>query len=362
MSAAAAGRPIEGRTSGSTRIGRLSALDTPTRAKVQAGCNFVNAEVTRLRQRVTLIGMACAGGALLLWMFMGNRDPRFPLVLGFLVWTYFANRARKELASSYKSIVVRRIVAALGKGLRYKPTSSLTRDQFQAMDLFKESPHTWKSEDEVSGRKKEVKYSLHEVLSRRRERRGKGRLMYGGSISLIALGVRAAMGGGGRKSVNDSVENIIFRGVVVKLDFNKNFAGHTVVVPERESKILGGLLGESSTRRRKEIVRLENPDFEGQFSVYSTNDQEARYLITPKLMELIMEAQALFGGGGDLRLCFSQNSLFVAVPQDKDRFEVALFGGSVTPESALGDLVEVVNLAERLVDTLDLETRIWTRV
>jgi len=227
-----------------------------------------------------------------------------------------------------------------------------------AMDLFKESPHTWKSEDEVSGRKREVKYSLHEVLSKRRERGRRGRLFYGGSISLIALGVRAAMGG--RKAAMDSVEAIIFRGVVVKLDFNKNFVGHTVVVPQSESKILGGLLGESSTRKRKEIVRLENPDFENQFSVYSTNDQEARYLITPKLMELIMEAQALFGG--ELRLCFSQNSLFVAVPQDKDRFEVALFGSAVTPESALGDLVEVVNLAERLVETLDLETRIWSRV
>ena len=64
----------------------------------------------------------------------------------------------------------------------------------------------------------------------------------------------------------------------------------------------------------------------------------------------------------ELRLCFKDNSLYVTVPQNKDRFEVNLFGGDVTPESAIGDLVEVVNLAEKLVETLDLETRIWTRV
>src|SRR6185503_3204382 len=102
MSAAAAGRPIEGRTSGSTRIGRLNALDAPTRTKVQTGCNFVNAEVQRLKQRVIMIGIACAGGAAILWMFLGGGDPRFPVIVAFLVYAYFANRARKELASSYK--------------------------------------------------------------------------------------------------------------------------------------------------------------------------------------------------------------------------------------------------------------------
>jgi hypothetical protein len=317
----------------------------------------VNAEVQRLRQRMILIGIACAGGGVVLWMFLGGGDPRFPGVIAFLVYAFFANRARKELASSYKSIVVRRIVGALGRGLSYKPTSSLTRAQFDSMDLFKEPPNTWKSEDEVAGRKNEVRFSLHEVLSKRRQRSNRSRVAFG-AFGLVALGVRAALKGGSAAIDNESA--IIFRGVIVKLDFNKNFTGHTVVVPENESKILGGLFGESSTRKRKEIVRLENPDFENQFSVYSTNDQEARYLLTPKLMELVMEAQALFGG--QMRLCFAYNSLFVAVPQDKDRFEVALFGNAITPETALGDLVEVVNLAERLVDTLDLETRIWSRV
>jgi hypothetical protein len=199
------------------------------------------------------------------------------------------------------------------------------------MDLFATRTDRFRSEDEVSGKKNAVGYSLHEIEAARREQHGR-------QSSMV----------------------VFFRGIIVRLDFNKNFAGHTVVVPQREGQILGGLFGESETRRSKQIVRLENVDFEKQFTVYSTNDQEARYLITPKLMELVMEAQALLGT--ELRLCFRENSLFVTVPQDKDRFEVQLFGEAVTPENALGDLVDVVNLAERLVDTLDLETRIWTRV
>jgi len=338
----------EPRTGGS--VARISSLDATTRARVQAGCNYVNVEVARLRKRVTNTTILCVGVAILLWIVLQVQDPRLPFGIALGIWFLVWNRTQKELKASYKGIVVRRIVASLGRGLTYKPGSSLTVQQFGAMDLFKESASVWNSEDEVSGRKNQVAYALHEVRAGRRDNSSGRRMMFSPSLALISMGMRAAK----------QSQAIFFKGLVVKLDFNKNFAGHTVVVPDREGQILGGLFGESETRRQKAIVRMENTDFEKQFSVYSTNDQEARYVITPKLMELVMEAQALLGA--ELRLCFKDNSLYVTVPQNKDRFEVNLFGGDITPESALGDLVEVVNLAEKLVETLDLETRIWTRV
>lgn len=61
-------------------------------------------------------------------------------------------------------------------------------------------------------------------------------------------------------------------------------------------------------------------------------------------------------------MSFQDNSVFVAVPSLTDRFEPALWGGAITPDAVVGDLVELVALADRLVDTLELETRIWTRV
>jgi hypothetical protein len=239
--------------------------------------------------------------------------------------------AHRKLARSFKQIVVSRVVGALGHGLTYKPESSFTKADFLEMDLFNQRCEKWKSEDEICGGKNKVSYSVHEAKATRTEGSGKH-----------------------RRTVT------IFKGLIVRLDFNKHFGGHTVVVPQSEGNILGGLLGESESRGRKEIVRLENADFENRFSVYSTNDQEARYLLTPKLMELVLQATTLLGSG--IRLSFHDNSVFLTIPQSRDRFEVALFGAAITPESVAGDLVEVVALAERLVDVLDLETRIWTRV
>lgn len=315
-------------------IGRISQLDKSTLLRIQAGCNFVNAEVERLRRRVINVGILVGAGAIVWYGIAFDRgmpDPRLQLAAAFIIIGFVANNARRELKKSYKGIVVRRVITALAKGLTYTPESTFTKRDFDGMHLFDRNAERWKSEDEICGKKNEVSYSLHEARASYMQRSGK-----------------------------HSREIIIFKGVIVRLDFNKNFLGHTIVVSESQGKILGGLFGESESRKGKQIVRLESADFENQFSVYSTDDQEARYLLTPKLMELVLEAQALLGS--ELRLSFHDNSVFVTVPQAKDRFEVGLMGAKVTPEGVVGDLVELVSLADRLIETLQLETRIWSRV
>jgi hypothetical protein len=316
-------------------LGRISQLDKETLAKLQAGCNFINAEVSRLRNRVISVSILTFAG-LGVWMVAMRHNPvwgdiRPALGVAVAIIALVAVHASRQLAKIYKSIVVRRVVAALGEGFTYSPESSFTKSHFLSMDLFNKRCEHWKSEDEVGGRKNQVSYSMHEAKATRTEGSGKN-----------------------RRTVT------IFRGLIVRLDFNKNFAGHTVVIPDSEGKILGGLFGESESRSRKEIVRLESADFENIFTVYSTNDQEARYLLTPKLMELVLQIRNVLGS--EVRISFQENSVFLTIPQSKDRFEVALFGRPITPETAAGDLVEVVTLAEKLVDVLDLETRIWTRV
>jgi hypothetical protein len=321
-------------TGTSSTVGRVSQLDKATLMKLQAGCNFINAEVEKARRRVIMVSVICAilglGGYSYLWN-RGQTDPRFPLGAAATVAILHGVNERRKLTKTYKGIVVRRVVAALGHGLTYSPESKLTKQDFLDMDLFEKRAERLEAEDEICGRKNVVTYSLQEAKATRTEGSGKR-----------------------RRTV------VIFRGLVVRLDFNKHFKGHTVVVPDRESKILGGLFGESESRRRKDIVRLENIDFERLFSVYSSDQQEARYLLTPKLMELVLRAQSTLGG--EFRLSFHDNSVFLTIPENEDRFDIGLFSPKITPEVAAGDLAEVVFLAEQLIDTLELETRIWTRV
>jgi hypothetical protein len=315
------------------RIGRISQLDKSTLMKLQAGCNYINAEIDKMRRRVLSAALIVGALGIGLYMFMwsrGEKDPRFPLGGAVMLTVIYAANERRKLSKVYKRIVVSRVVSALGEGLSYTPESRFTKQDFLDMDLYEKRTEQWHSEDEICGRKNLVSYSILEAKATRTEGSGKN-----------------------RRTVT------IFRGLIIRLDFNKNFQGHTVVVPDSESKILGGLFGESESRRRKEIARLENVDFEKVYSVYCTDQQEARYILTPKFMELVLQAKATLG---DIRLSFHDNSVFVCVPQNVDRFEFGFFGGKVSPEGVVGDLAEVVMLAERMVDALQLETRIWSRV
>lgn len=54
------------------------------------------------------------------------------------------------------------------------------------------------------------------------------------------------------------------------------------------------------------------------------------------------------------------NFLYVTVPSQRELADSEL-DTSVTPESVVGELASVMPLARRLVSTLDLETRIWSR-
>ena len=312
------------------KVEQFAQLDAGTRARVESACAFVNHKVEEARRRVKTTAVIAGIGALIWWL-TATVDWRWPLIAAVVITSAVHQHQQRGVRRWYKMLVIRRVVDALGHGLAYTHESSLTKAQLKDMDLFLERFDVFNSEDQVTGKRREIDFELHEVRAAQREQRGKR-----------------------------TVEVVFFKGLVVRLEFNKNFAGHTIVVPDKDGKRLGGLFGESESRGRKQIVRLADADFENTYTVYSTNDQEAHYLLTPKLMELVLRARQRLDA--QLRLAFVNNTLFVTVPSHHDRFEVSLFGREVTPYTAIGELADVVKLAEELIDLLDLETRIWTRV
>ena len=48
------------RSSGGASIGRISQLDNSTLMKLQAGCNYINAEIAKVRKQVLVVAIGCA--------------------------------------------------------------------------------------------------------------------------------------------------------------------------------------------------------------------------------------------------------------------------------------------------------------
>jgi len=160
---------------------------------------------------------------------------------------------------------------------------------------------------------------------------------------------------------------VVFHGLFVISDFNKNFNGTTLVLTDAESKLgkLGRILQKFADTVRHlpgESVNLEAPEFEKEFRVFSTDQIEARYILTPSLMQRILNFKKKTGQ--DIRVSFLSSKLFIAIPTKKRFLEPPSFKKPITKdqiESLVQGYIAEFLFATSFVNELNLNSRIWTR-
>jgi hypothetical protein len=87
----------------------------------------------------------------------------------------------------------------------------------------------------------------------------------------------------------------IFRGLFISADFHKHFHGVTLVLPDTEQSWLGGFgqwlqsISAKLGNQPGELVKMEDPEFERLFKVFSTDQVEARYILTPNMIRRIVD-------------------------------------------------------------------------
>ena len=105
----------------------------------------------------------------------------------------------------------------------------------------------------------------------------------------------------------------VFRGQCLSASFPKPFEGVTKVY--RDAGVFNALMRMGKGGER---VKLEDPRFEKAFEVVSTDQVEARFLLTPDFMERLLALEATFKGrklrcafaGGRMLVCVEGKSLF----------------------------------------------------
>ncbi len=142
----------------------------------------------------------------------------------------------------------------------------------------------------------------------------------------------------------------VFRGPLVIARFPKPSTGRTIVVPD------GGSIGNFFAGLRQdagERVKLESPEFERAFEVYSSDQIEARYLITPTMMERLLAFRARFGGR--VWLAFAGHDLLIALDDRRDWFpNPGLFQNLRNPALVREQAEEIARLAG-IVEALKLD-------
>lgn len=300
---------------------RLRVLQTTQQAAIWCGAGFA---------------AAIAFGSLML----GSLHPLLlivALVLAVIIVASIYSRGNATYRSGFKTLIMPHLVRAYGD-LSYQPYSGISENDFRACQLFRR-PDRYHCEDLVSGRLGQTALRFSEVHAEYEETttdsKGNTRTEY----------------------------HTIFRGLFVIADFNKNFSGVTLVLPDTAQKMLGRFgqtlqaLGAKLSFGARELVKLEDPEFEQQFVVYGHDQIEARYLLSPSLMRRLLDFRARCSGG--FHLAFMANQIYMAIPLAENWFEPPV--GRKLDINALAPYARQLQFATGIVEDLDLNTRIWSK-
>lgn len=287
--------------------------------------------------RIALIaGAALAGAIVLSIVFNGAGPVAFIGLIGVLIasgivlgikYSRFAGPFKKE----FKSKVIPALVQFVDDRLHYQPHRALM-EEYHASQLYPRRYDRHKAEDTITGTFDKTEFSFGEIHTEYKV-----------------------------KTKNGTSWHTIFRGLLFVADFNKEFHGETIVDRDNMERLLGGIgraFQKMNTSRAGDLVRLENPVFEEKFAVYSTDDQECRYILTPSLMERILELDRKTNG--QICLSFRRRNLYVAMTHRRDLFEPGIFSPSLNAAEA-NALVEVIQMMTGIVEDMNLNTRIWTK-
>jgi hypothetical protein len=247
--------------------------------------NAVRADIIKqVKARSTSRVPLAIAGALAVWILAQWSDEP-PDAVELVIWlivgavageAWAFGKLQREYERLYKSRVLPALAERVGQ-LTYKPASADDVQQLRAARILPECDSV-RAEDEIAG-----------------THRG--------------LGIRIIEARLQRRSGDDT--RIVFDGLLIEIMLPRHLTGTTAVLTDE------GVFGNLKTRWQSagmEPVRLENPEFERRFEVYSDDQIEARALLTPAFMDRFtaLAASSGFSLPGALA---EGNRLVVALPK-----------------------------------------------
>ncbi len=259
-------------------------------------------------------------------------------------WAY--SHATQSWRDHFKWLALKRRVQTINPNLTYDPNRHISQEEYRLSMLFHNAPapDRYRGEDYIEGVVGKTDIRLSELHTEYQQ------------VTYDSKGNRQ------ERWVT------IFRGLFISADFHKDFYGITLVLPDDEQRMLGGLgqwlqsLSAKMGNQPGELVKMEDPEFERLFKVYSTDQIEARYILTPNLIARLVDFQKKLRG--HIRVSFIASRMYLAIPTTHDHFEPpSLFASSkrlIDPQ-VLAQYLEELRFIVSIVDELNLNTRIWAK-
>ena len=172
---------------------------------------------------------------------------------------------------------------------------------------------------------------------------------------------------------NGEHEVTLFKGALFKYTFFKKFKDNLYIIPNQtgyNGKVKHNLFGDEKseynpvkTEKNLKKCRLEDVEFNELFSVYSENDEETFFILTPQYMSLMKDLYKK--NNGKIRFKFSDNHMYIAI-SGFDLFDYDFVYGKgrqidqdKTFEACVAQTKEEINGLVEFAETLELGDSIF---
>lgn len=257
---------------------------------------------------------------------------------GMIAGIYFLSKAGQqfnEYRHAFKQRVISAALKSIDQSMEIDYQSGMSEQDFVYSQLFTHRPDRYSSQDQIYGTAGKTKFSFSEVHAEYK------------TVTQT-------------KNGRQEHWHTILKGIVFCADFNKHFRGRTVVRPKDMGSAFGAWISEKIPlfSSGSDVVKLESPDFEKKFLTYSTDQVEARYILTPSMMERLCNLDD--SSHYNISVSFIDSYVYIAFPLDKNYFEPPVFKSLLDQKSVTEDL-EIIRFMYGIIAELDLNTRIWTK-
>lgn len=247
----------------------------------------------------------------------------FHIVLfGLMITNRLNNNVKRDFRIEFKQKVVSNLIKSRYPTIQYHPAKRISEQDIFASRLFSKTQMNLKGEDMIQGKYKDTDFSLSELKP--------------------------------LKGKNEA--GLIFQGLFIKADFHKYFHSETFVLPQTALESFG-------LNKKKyhgaDLIEMEDLDFVSRFRVFTTNDQDARYILSPSMMRRICILQNKFGD--DISISFRGDCMYVAIKTSKDYFEHDI-NNILYADSLICRHVNDLQSILGIIDDLNLNTRIWSKI
>jgi len=292
----------------------------------------------QLRYRIILIGIVFTliYGAICIFIFNAINAQLEMLLFGFIgyiaIGGFIYKLLIKDYTAEFKSKVIKPLISAIDEKLHYSSKTHIPEIFFNRSDLFS-NPDRVSGNDYVKGDLDGVSLHFCDFHAEKQHRDSKGRTRW----------------------------STIFKGLFLVAEFNKKFKGKTIVLPDTAQNTFGNLIGnwlQANNFKREKLVKMDNPAFEKEFVVYSTDQIEARYILSHAIMDKLLIFQK--NSKHPVYISFIGDYIHMAIYYDKDMFEPSVFRSLLEYKVAM-EYVDTLHLATGIVQELKLNQKLWSK-